>query len=754
MMQTAMLSMRSISFWQRLLVSCLLVGSLVLILWASLETWRYPCLEPVEEASSVCLSRLHGLEPLIVGVGFWSVGLITWYIRQARSSIAFFLLSASVLAAGQLSVMDNSLGSRLFSLMLTWIGPLAVHFHITAFGQTLRRNQRLLIWILYGFAVALTLPLVVIWPLTTLRTMPWFNSLNTAIRLSLMLGLGLAVVCLVYNYQQLTSVVARQRLRLFVSGSFLAFLPLLLFSLLPETLLAAPELPYAVTFPWLLLSPLAYVYAIFRYRLVRVEHVVNRAAGYYMLVVLLLAVYLAITLALPKMLLQQWPLANALLSVGLLLLALPLQKLLQQFMNWIWYGHTFHYIDVVERLSGMLALTLDRATLHQLVIDELAAALDLSGVALWVKDQDDALVLLGATGFNVAALAGQRLPLDGQLARYLGKQAALVSNARLCRALHKAALVPVEQQLIALPNIVRWVPLHSGGVLQGILLIGPWYGDHELNAEDERILMTLARQSAIAVHNVLLIEQVHLGHRELRRAHQQLLMEREQTQHRLAQELHDGPVQHIFGISYQLGGLKRRVGHESEGQADAWLPEQLEVIRHEIIDVGTQLRNMIGDLYPAGLDELGLTDALEGYVRRLKQIDNLPEIVLDLDESGTALDMSVATCLFRVAQEALRNVVKHAQARHVTISLRLYSDQAMLSINDDGQGFRVPPRLSELTQANHFGLVGMTERVAWVGGQLVIRSDLGSGTEVLARVPRITGSAELSPPEHTFTVGA
>lgn len=750
---------QSKSFWQHSFVGSFLVASILLIFWSGVETWQYSCTdlsEPALSQSSACFSRLRGMEPLIVGAGFWGVGLITWYLRQTHSTVAFFLLSAGVLAAGQLSVLDNSLGSRIFSLTLTWIGPLAVHFHLTVFGRVLRWWEQRLIGGLYAVAVFLTLPLVLIWPLEALRSRSWFVSLNAGIRLNLMVGLALTVMLLVYNYQTLTSVVARQRLRLFVGGSILAFLPLL-FSLLPETLQAAPVLPYEITFPWLLLSPLAYVYAIFRYRLVRVERVLNRAAGYYMLAILLLAIYLTMTLALPKHTLQQWPLANALLSVGLLLLALPLQKILQHLMNWIWYGHTLHYIDVVERLSGLLALTLDRDTLRQLVIDELSEAMHLVGVALWIKDREDSLVLLGATGFGVGALTDQRLPIDGHLARYLAQQRTLVAHAKVWYATSNTPLLPIEQKLLALPNISRWVPLHSGGVLQGILLIGPWCDDSELNTEYERILATIARQSAVAVHNVLLIEQVHLGHRELTRAHQQLLMEREQTQQRLAQDLHDGPVQQIFGISYQLGGLQRRLNMSNGRSADAGrsLPHDLEELRHELLGVGTELRNLIGELTPAGLDELGLTDALLGYVQRLQRLDaELPEVLLDLDESGTLLQEPVAICLFRVAQEALRNVVKHSQATEVRLSLKLSDQAAVLTISDNGQGFHMPLRLTELAQTNHFGLLGMTERVAWVGGGLTIRSQVGTGTEVLAQIPLADGTTDPCSAKQALAVGA
>jgi two-component system sensor histidine kinase DegS len=153
--------------------------------------------------------------------------------------------------------------------------------------------------------------------------------------------------------------------------------------------------------------------------------------------------------------------------------------------------------------------------------------------------------------------------------------------------------------------------------------------------------------------------------------------------------------------------------------------------------VVTQLRRLIGELRPAGLEELGLTAALEGYVAHLQREGgpDVPKIRLNLDASGPALAEPVAICLFRVAQEGLRNTLKHARAGQVTLHLRLLDGEAVLSVHDDGRGFHVPSRLSTLTEADHFGLVGMAERVNWAGGQFDVRSQPGVGTEVTARIP-------------------
>lgn len=183
----------------------------------------------------------------------------------------------------------------------------------------------------------------------------------------------------------------------------------------------------------------------------------------------------------------------------------------------------------------------------------------------------------------------------------------------------------------------------------------------------------------------------------------------------------------MIGISYQLG---RRIASDSDAE--------LKDVRQSVLEVVAQLRALLGELRPAGLEELGLTTALEGYVARLQREagPHSPEITLDVDQDSLDLPLPVARCLFRVAQEGLRKAMHHAQPSHVGVQLRLTEDIATLIIRDDGRGFSVPSSLTVLTQSNHFGLVGMAERVALAGGQLSIRSQIDRGTTVSLQLPR------------------
>lgn len=188
--------------------------------------------------------------------------------------------------------------------------------------------------------------------------------------------------------------------------------------------------------------------------------------------------------------------------------------------------------------------------------------------------------------------------------------------------------------------------------------------------------------------------------------------------------LHDGPVQDLIGARYRLMA-------KPDQPAPAEVAERL-------LDVIGHLRGIIGELRPTGLDDFGLSAALEEYAALLQRDlePGGPTILLDLDPAGRVLSPSVATCLFRVAQEGLRNALAHAQASQIRLTLRLDAGTVTMRVADDGIGFVVPSRLAHMAREQHFGLIGMTERAEWAEGQLSIASSPGAGTVVTMQLPR------------------
>ena len=138
-----------------------------------------------------------------------------------------------------------------------------------------------------------------------------------------------------------------------------------------------------------------------------------------------------------------------------------------------------------------------------------------------------------------------------------------------------------------------------------------------------------------------------------------------------------------------------------------------------------------------GLDALGLPVVLESYVDKLRenQGENSANIEINIDQQLSWLPEYLSVCIFRVAQEAIRNSLKHSAASTIFVDLYATSERIVLKVMDDGQGFSMPDRLSEFSFSGHYGLMGMQERVEYVGGRVTISSDPGKGTEVVAIFP-------------------
>ncbi len=713
--------------------------ALGMIVWAAVIVWVRPCRSA---GFSDCPSLLWDFETLLLAVGIWVIALVVQIMERRRVAAALFLLCAGALATGKLSAMGSDIGGRLFYGLLAWLTPLIFHFSQAILDRPAGRLGRFVLVGLYAVAMVGTLPFL-FWPIITLESQGEFSLLRLGIRLILALGFVLGWILLLRHYRS-SSRLVRQRIRLTVFGTLFAATPLLLLSLVPETFGASVYVPYEWTLPWLILSPLSYVYSLLRWRLQRAEVVFNRLAVYYLTITILLGLYLTAATFLNYLTARPsnyWPLGSALLGVGLVLLFAPLQRLLQHLMTWILYGSEIHYAEIIGRFAETFALTLDRESLSHLLLVEWPHAMRFLKVSALLKNSDSTLSLLGASDELKENLIDLQIPAEGHLSVYLQSTPAPIPDRQVKKSLAQYSLKKEEASLLDLSGISYWLPLVSGGTLQGLLLIGRPHDD-PFSAEDERILATMAHQAGIAAHNACLTEEIRLARNELTRAHQQLLVERDQNQRRLALELHDEGIQELMGILFQVNRMQRDLSHLSKerGQNTVGkrLTETLLSVRDQTQSLVAYLRSVTYELYPPGLEEMGLTLALESYANHLKRQNNLTSqcLKIDMDKIGSAdLALPMATSIFRAAQEGLRNALNHAQAKNVTLCLRRSTTSITLSIIDDGCGFRVPARLSELARRGHFGLVGIAERVAWAGGELTIHSNLGTGTEVIVHVP-------------------
>ena len=196
-----------------------------------------------------------------------------------------------------------------------------------------------------------------------------------------------------------------------------------------------------------------------------------------------------------------------------------------------------------------------------------------------------------------------------------------------------------------------------------------------------------------------------------------------EERHRLARDLHDGVKQHLFGANLATSAALNLIDSDPES-ARARLLEAKDHSRQ----AQAEMQALLNELRPAGLDDRGLVAALEDFVAGFGRAEGI-EVEWWADDD-LELPMTHQQALYRVAQEALTNVARHAEADRVSVSLRENGDAVVLEVVDDGRGFD-----SVLTYAgNSMGLQGMKERLAVISGTLDVESAPGEGTRVIARV--------------------
>ncbi len=268
------------------------------------------------------------------------------------------------------------------------------------------------------------------------------------------------------------------------------------------------------------------------------------------------------------------------------------------------------------------------------------------------------------------------------------------------------------------------VPIQSRERLLGVIDL--YLADPEpVNQLDLALFASVGRQIGVAVENALLYESLRFYVCQITRA-------QEDERQRIARELHDETAQGLIELSRRVDALAM----SPEGLGEP-VVERLEQLQERLEDLLQGVRRFSRDLRPSVLDDLGLLPALNGLLAELKEHGMEPR----LETQGTSrrLPPDTELALFRIAQEALNNVKKHALASEIIATVEFQDGRVRLTIQDNGRGFQLAGRTSDLVSLGRFGLVGMEERAHLLGGYLKVLSGLDFGTIVVADVPAPQG---------------
>lgn len=215
-----------------------------------------------------------------------------------------------------------------------------------------------------------------------------------------------------------------------------------------------------------------------------------------------------------------------------------------------------------------------------------------------------------------------------------------------------------------------------------------------------------------------------------------ILQAQEEERKRVAREIHDGPAQILANVVLRADMADRRIAKQEYEAARRELQEVKNLVRESLIDV----RRIIFDLRPMSLDDLGLVPTLRKYLSTLEERHGLP-VRLRVEGVERRLDLAMEVALFRLIQESLNNVVKHAAATRAEVAVHFLPGAVSVEVADNGRGFD-PASIGE----GHYGIFGMRERVQLLKGQFALDSQPGKGTSVRFTVP-IRSAAQIRPKE-------
>jgi signal transduction histidine kinase len=352
----------------------------------------------------------------------------------------------------------------------------------------------------------------------------------------------------------------------------------------------------------------------------------------------------------------------------------------------------------------------DLSKLLELTARRLRELIGARRVLITLPGPDRLLKVVAEASDDAATLLGSRIPDDSK--------ARLVFERRRSERVDSLLDDPEVDQGFArraggvaglfVPLVVRDRAL---GVMVAFNKAGadPRFGD-----ADVRVAEAFARRAAVAVE---------VSQRVARETVQAIVEGQELERGRLARELHDETGQALTSILLGLGAIDRAATLDEARQASTGVRELAK-------DALENVRRLAVELRPAALDDFGLAAALE---RLAGDIGSRSEIEVDFRlelANDERLPANVETTVYRIAQEAFTNVIKHAHASRLDVVLARREHSIMLSVRDDGRGFSLPDE-----HEGGFGLIGMHERVALVEGTLEIDSETGSGTRLVANIP-------------------
>ena len=658
---------------------------------------------------------------------FWIASVTTIGVagRKTRlttvSTLYFYTSQLLVVVLASIYVSTAIAGDVVAVTILAayWVGASAVHLHlhfpVSIGGKWIRG---FVISSGYGFALIAASAMAGLWVHDRAlfdRSMGTFDNLAggwTALCLVVVLA------SLIVATRKKTSETQNTNTRLISTSTVVGMMPMLLLAVFPQLMLSAYAQTLSVTSLPLSIIALGYSYAILRYRLIQYDGLISRGIGYLFAIVLLATLLVAALIGLvsagvtpsgPGFIVGVVALA-AVLAVAFE----PARRRIQDAVDGLFYRPYDDFRATLRHVDQALTAATDVAAWAQALCRQFASALDVRPVGLLFR-VGKAFRLIAFDPDGRAAPLPVELDALSPLFAQLAAWAEPSSSADLRRALERPGLSEPDRLWLSAPVFDLWWPILAHGALQAVLVLGPKAG--AFAPEQVELVALASRQIGAALENAQFA-------RELEQLSRAALQTREDERKRVSRELHDHIIQPLVGLNFSLASARD-------------IPAAAQA-RAQVADLITHVRRISADLRPPALDEVGLPAAARGLVRGFARQTGLDVDFVVRPDEDLDVPEPLASALFSALREALANVQRHAHASRVSVLIEAQAGWLTLVVHDDGVGFTPPARLGQLAPAGHFGLLGLQERLAALGGALTLHAEPDQGTRLECHAPLLS----------------
>ncbi|MFB0559396.1 MAG: histidine kinase [Dehalococcoidales bacterium] len=536
-----------------------------------------------------------------------------------------------------------------------------------------------------------------------------------------------AVICLIQHYRASTDSMARNRTIYLLVG-------ISIFVLFGATNLIPTLFRYPIDYLGGIINALLISYAILKYQLLDIKLVVRKGLVYSSLTIFLTTLYLLL-LFIVQTLFHEWVGFSLALAAGFALVAAvlfnPLRNLIQKWIDQIFYRETYDYRQMLLSFSDRVSNVLDLGELAQSILDPIIKAMHAKKASLLFPGIESSNF---STQFSQQATKEEppiklRFTDDNPVVTWLATEGKALKQELIDIIPQFKGLWETERVALKSPGLELLCPIRSRGDLIGILAVGEKQSESPYTDEEIDLFMTMANEAAVAVENARMLNSLKNQELRVRQLLAQAVHAQEEERKRISVDLHDSVAQWLVAASYRAQTCSQILPGDDNNVARQELADMENTLSKSL----KELRRVVTGLRPPALDELGLNYALKQSLEDLKA-DGLD---CQFSKVGTQvrLPSSIEIAVYRVVQEALNNVRKHANATKVNLRLQFLEDKLLVEVRDNGRGFDLPQTLDSATSVGHMGLLGMKQRAETLGGNIKIKTGEGAGTTIILSLP-------------------